>query len=165
MHLTGIALARERKGPMELIQKGEITVEEGLVGNRRGKPTVGNGKRRQITIVTVEQWVDACAEVGKAIQWQERRATLCVSGYRFGLQDVGKILFIREALLHITGETKPCSRMDAVHPGLQEALSKDWRGGITCEVVTGGNIILGDQVDITIRSLQDTEVLKILKSF
>ena len=48
----------------------------------------------------------------------------------------------------ITDETDPCNRMEEQHAGLQAALGPDWRGGVTCRVVQGGEVTLGDQVRI-----------------
>ena len=36
--------------------------------------------------------------------------------------------------------------MDESHPGLREALDPDWRAGAYGQVVTGGEIRLGDPV-------------------
>jgi MOSC domain-containing protein YiiM len=38
--------------------------------------------------------------------------------------------------------------MDAIAPGLQAALSTDWRGGACTRVRQGGRIAIGDQIRI-----------------
>ena len=43
-------------------------------------------------------------------------------------------------------ETDPCSRMDEQHAGLRDALTPDWRGGVCCRVIAGGNVAVGDEV-------------------
>jgi MOSC domain-containing protein YiiM len=46
----------------------------------------------------------------------------------------------------VTGETDPCRRMEALHTGLFAALAKEWRGGVTCRVVKGGLLTVGETV-------------------
>ena len=53
---------------------------------------------------------------------------------------------IGDLVLEITGETDPCSRMDEARQGLRLALTPEWRGGVCCRVVTGGDIAVGDAV-------------------
>jgi MOSC domain-containing protein YiiM len=40
--------------------------------------------------------------------------------------------------------------MDEARAGLLRALYPDWRGGITCRVVEGGDVALGDAVDVLV---------------
>jgi len=136
--LCGIAIKRVKKGELELVTRASITKEDGLEGDCRGKG--GLMRKRQVTVISFHQWAAACNEIGTSLPWTARRAGLCVSGYEFGPSDVGKRIAIPGgALLEITGETDPCPRMDAVHPGLQAALKPDWRGGVTCRVLEPGS--------------------------
>jgi MOSC domain-containing protein YiiM len=59
-----------------------------------------------------------------------------------------KFLRIGNLCLKVTGECKPCTRMDQVAYGLQAILTPSWRGGVTCQVVESGTIHLGDEVEI-----------------
>jgi MOSC domain-containing protein YiiM len=79
-----------------------------------------------------------------------RRANICVSFHSFGRQDVGKKIYAGngDVILQITGETKPCSRMDEVVPGLRKALESNWRGGVTCRVICGGDLRLNESAFI-----------------
>ena len=58
----------------------------------------------------------------------------------------GNRLKIGDVLLEITGETDPCFRMDEQQEGLQEALRPHWRGGVTCRVLSEGQIAVGDEI-------------------
>ena len=60
---------------------------------------------------------------------------------------MGKILRIGDAELVVTGETDPCSRMDEQQRGLTTALTPQWRGGISCDVIKPGAIKIGDQIE------------------
>lgn len=141
-HLAGIARKVAPGANMGLINEAEITVEHGLEGDCRGRG--GWGRKRQITVLSVEQWDEACealGELGEGLSWFTRRANFLVVGLRFGPETLGKKLRIgANVILEITGETKPCNRMDEDCPGLKAALAKDWRGGVTCRVIQRGRV-------------------------
>ncbi|MBT3933642.1 MAG: MOSC domain-containing protein, partial [Bacteroidetes bacterium] len=64
-------------------------------------------------------------------------------------QSKGKIIKIGdEIILEVMGETKPCYRMDEQVIGLTLALMKDWKGGVCCKVIQGGNLKVGDKIEI-----------------
>ena len=141
--IAGIALRRQRRGPMLTVQSCAVSVEHGVARDTRGKP----GKR-QVTLLSQEAWQDACLALGIDLAWTARRANILVEGRRFCAADVGKIVRIGDLRLEITRETDPCQRMDAAHPGLQAALQPDWQGGICCRVLVAGNIAVGDTIEI-----------------
>ena len=58
----------------------------------------------------------------------------------------GRILAVGATRLRINGETRPCWQMEEAHPGLQAAMEPEWGGGAFAEVLTGGEITLGDAV-------------------
>jgi MOSC domain-containing protein YiiM len=41
--------------------------------------------------------------------------------------------------------------MEEARVGLLKALAVDWRGGVTCRVLSGGQIALGDAVGVLVR--------------
>jgi len=61
---------------------------------------------------------------------------------------IGQQVRIGGVVLEITEETKPCSRMDEAHDGLRQALVPEWRGGVTCRVISGGPLTIGDPVTL-----------------
>ena len=141
--LTAIAYRTKPKAPMTEIDSVEITCEQGVVPDTRGKP----GKR-QVTILSLESWQIACADLGVELPWTTRRANILVSGISFSASDVGKILQIGDVRLQITVETDPCNRMDEQHQGLTVALTPDWRAGVCCRVLSAGHIQINDQVSL-----------------
>jgi MOSC domain-containing protein YiiM len=138
--LRGIARHHASRGPIDQLEEADITLESGVANDFRGKP----GKR-QVTVLSLEAWVEACAEIGKALPWTTRRANLLVAGVDLD-DSAGGRLEIGEVVLEITGETRPCTRMDEAHDGLQAALAPHWRAGATCRILEPGRIRLGDAV-------------------
>ena len=59
----------------------------------------------------------------------------------------GRALAHGDLVLEITGECGPCTRMDEQYEGLTAALMADWRGGVTCRVISGGRVAVGDAVE------------------
>ena len=136
--LVAIARREKTRAPMEELEAAEVTAEAGVARDFRGKP----GKR-QVTVLSEEAWRAACAEVGADLSWTLRRANLLVRGLELA-QTTGRRLAIGDVILEITCETDPCHVMDAQHEGLRKALEPAWRGGVSCRVVTGGRVHVGD---------------------
>lgn len=140
--LAAIARRDRKRAPMETLDSARITDEAGVVGDFRGRP----GKR-QVTVLASEDWQAACSEIGRTLPWTARRANLLIEGV--GLpRHAGSRLVIGDVVLEVTGELDPCSRMDEASEGLREALVPDWRGGVTCRVLTGGDVGVGDVVRV-----------------
>ena len=141
--LLGIAIKPQRMQPMQLLSSVFLSVEQGVTGDSRGKPGP-----RQVTLLSQVAWQDACDQLGVMLPWTERRANLLVESLPlFGTK--GSRIVLGDAILEITGETDPCSRMKAVHAGLFDALNRDWRGGVTCRVLQGGQLALDMEVELS----------------
>ena len=141
--LTGIARREKKRAPMETLERADISAATGVANDFRGTPG-----RRQVTVISAAAWQDACRELGREIPWTTRRANLLVEGIELP-HTTGAILEIGPVRLMITGEVDPCSRMDEQAPGLTRALQPAWRGGVSCTVLEGGTVALGD--DVTMR--------------
>lgn len=142
--LEAIAYKTAKRGVMKPTFCANVTVERGVENDIFGRP----GKR-QVTIMSQQQWQLACDQINVDLDWLTRRANLLISGYQFNAKDVGKIISIGTDLqLQITGETDPCKKMEMAHPGLEQALLPDWRGGVTCRVIQAGLIQPDDLVTI-----------------
>lgn len=138
---------------MEEIGAGLITTEAGLIGDHKG----AKFKTRQITVLSLEQWREALAALAAAsrgrpieLAWTARRANLLVEGVDLP-RARGGILRIGPVKLEVTYPTQPCKRMDEAYPGLLKALHPDWRGGVTARVLEGGEIGIGDTVEVLVR--------------
>jgi MOSC domain-containing protein YiiM len=125
---------------MQTLERAEISTETGVERDSRGKPGP-----RQVTVISAEAWRDACRELQAEVPWTTRRANLLIDDFDLP-RTVGAVLQVGEVRLRITGEVDPCSRMDEQCPGLKRALQPDWRGGVSCTVLQGGAVALGDEV-------------------
>lgn len=131
---------------MEALLEAAVTPETGVADDFRGRSRPGRSMRRQVSILRVEDWATAEAELGTVLSWTVRRANLMVGGLDLPKRAGGYLHVGASVKLEITGECDPCRRMDEQHQGLWAALTPDWRGGVLARVVSGGYIALGDQV-------------------
>ena len=138
--LAGIARRAKKRAPMETLESAEFSAETGVANYSRGKP----GKR-QVSLLSAEAWQAACDDTGTDAPWTTRRANLLIEGLDLP-KTAGQIVAIGDVRLRTTVEIDPCSRMDEQVPGLTDALTPDWRGGIGCEVIAGGVVTVGDDV-------------------
>ena len=137
--LAGIASKARKGAAIVPVDRATVTTETGVSGDFRGRQ-----KNRQVTVLFAEDWAAAVAHLDPEAPWTIRRATLLVSGVR-NRKRAGDVLAIGSVRLKVTGETEPCARMEAQLPGLWDALTPDWRGGVTARVIAGGEIAVGDE--------------------
>lgn len=139
--LIGIARTAELRAPMLELSSVGVSVERGVEGDARGvKP------RRQVTVLFREGWEAACREIDCSLLWTTRRANLYVEGLSFP-KAAGWHLRIGDVVLEITQETSPCELMERARAGLRKAMTPDWRGGVCCSVVQGGEVRIGSTVE------------------
>ena len=142
-NLLAIAQREKSKSPMDELSTTSISFENGVGTDFRGKK---RGKR-QVTILTEECWNEASRIHGAEIPWTTRRANLFISGFDLE-KSKGKTLIIGDVQLEITGELSPCNRMDEQFQGLTKALDLNWRGGVTCKVISEGKFKINDVITI-----------------
>jgi MOSC domain-containing protein YiiM len=146
--LIGIARRAARRAPMETVDSVEISLEAGVAGDHKG----AKFKRRAVTVLAREAWQAALVDLDaggqtEPLEWTARRANLLVEGVRLP-RAIGAALRIGQVLLEVTYPTTPCSRMDEARAGLKKALYPEWRGGVTCKVLEGGHVAVGDDVEV-----------------
>lgn len=134
---------------MELLDAVDIATGGGVDGDHKGLKF----PRRGVTLLSLEDWQAALADLTDLagpvpLPWTARRANLLVEGLALP-QARGAIVHVGPVRLEVTAETYPCRRMEETHRGLMKALACEGRGGVTCRVLEGGAVALGDQVRIT----------------
>lgn len=138
--VVALYLKRAHRGPMDPVGEATAVVGQGLEGS------VGRSRRRQVTLLELENWQRSTAQVGSDADPSRRRANVVVSGIALA-RTRGRVLRIGDVRLAVGGELTPCERMDEVQPGLQAALRPDWRAGVFAQVLTGGVIRAGDAIE------------------
>lgn len=146
--LIGIARKAFRLASVEVIDTAHISPEASVEGDHRG----AKFPKRGVTILSRESWQDALNDLaGPAgppdLDWTARRANLLVEGVRLP-RAKGAIITIGPVVLEVTAETNPCERMEQAYPGLLTALTPEWRGGVCCRVLEGGDVAVGAEVKI-----------------
>lgn len=129
------------------LPRAAVTGRGGVADDFRGRPG-----RRQVTVLSLEDWQAACAQAGRPeLPWTTRRANLLVTGIDLAAANQaaaasaeGCVLRVGAIELEVTGETAPCDRMEEACPGLRAALAVGGRGGVTCRVRRGGELAAGD---------------------
>ncbi len=146
--LIGIAVRAAYRAPMQTLDRARIVVDGGVEGDYKG----AKHPRRGVTVLAREAWEAALADLGAdasaaGLSWTARRANLLVEGVALP-KALGGIVRVGPVVIEVTYPTTPCKRMDEARVGLLLALYPDWRGGITCRVVEGGAVALGDEVEV-----------------
>jgi MOSC domain-containing protein YiiM len=139
--LEQIAIRPVKRGPLQAVEKVEVRVEEGLVGDHYQ----AKNRKRQVTLIQGEH-LDAVSSLlgGKDVDPLLTRRNLVVRGINL-LALKNKQFSIGEVVLETTGPCEPCSRMETnFGPGGYNAMRG--HGGICAKVIKGGTISLGDQI-------------------
>ncbi len=132
-----LAIATKEKTRAPMLEHAALRVGPGGLPGERSHPS-----GRAVTVLSREAWAAACRDLGTSLPWTLRRANLLVEGIEL-IGSVGRRLHVGALVLEIGEETEPCRVMDAIHPGLRRALTPDWRGGVTCRVLTPAEIRVG----------------------
>ena len=106
---------------------------------------------RGITLLSSRQWAEVVEEIGVDYPWYTRRANVLVDCDRLS-HLIDRTIEIGDVVVQITGETDPCSVMEAIHPRLKEALTPEMRGGVYGRILQGASISIGATVTISERS-------------
>lgn len=153
--LIGIARKGRPRAVPELIGQARIDLRTGIAGDYRGALKPDGPRKRQVTLMLAEDWRAALADLGRDdIAWQLRRVNLLVDGVALP-HAAGDCVRVGTALLEVTGECDPCSRMEEVAPGLRAVLTPGWRGGRLMRVIEAGDIAIGDAVAIEHHRMQE----------
>lgn len=137
--LKAIWIKRVRRGTMDAADSVELIAGRGIADN------ADQGGRRQVTILEQRVWNNLMKQFDSNLPPSVRRANLMVEGIDL-TNTSGRILRIGSCRILVSGETKPCERLDQSLPGLKAAMEGNWAGGAFGEVLDSGQISVGDLV-------------------
>lgn len=136
-----VSYRTETRGEIVARESLTLTAEGGIVGDHYK----GKSRNRQVTIIQAEHIAAAASFLGKeTIDPILLRRNIVVSGINLlALKDAQ--FKIGQATLEFTGLCHPCTRMEQnLGQGGYNAMRG--HGGITCKIVEGGDVKVGDEV-------------------
>jgi MOSC domain-containing protein YiiM len=142
--VTWISIRPERQAQPHRLDEVMATSEEGLVGDHYSSKT---SQTRQVTLIQAEHLSAVASYLGLTeLDPSLTRRNIVVKGLNLlSLKD--KQFQIGEAILEMTGECHPCTRMEEnLGKGGYNAMRG--HGGITAKVVKSGLIRQGDEVKV-----------------
>ncbi|VXB11444.1 MOSC domain protein [Burkholderia sp. 8Y] len=137
-----VGLRAARRVPLVEVQSARASTEEGLAGDHYSR----KGGNRQITLIEAESLRAIASHLGRErVTPFELRRNVVTEGINLhALKD--RQFRIGSALLEMTGECHPCSRMEETF-GVGGYNAVRGFGGITARVVEEGMIEVGSSVE------------------
>lgn len=137
-----IGLRPARRQPLVPVREASLDPIAGLAGDHYGS---GSGNTREVTLVGRENLAAIASFLGlDSIDPALLRRNIVVSGVNL-IALTKRRVRLGAALLEITGECHPCSRMEETFgPGGYNAVRG--HGGVTARVVEAGQVAVGDTI-------------------
>lgn len=133
-----IGVRPKRRAPVVVVQEATLDTMQGLIGDRYS----GRSGSRHVTLIGRENIAAIASFLNRDVAPEQLRRNILTSGINLlALKD--KTFRLGDALLEMTGECHPCSRMEEVFgEGGYNAVRN--HGGITARVVQSGVVRIGD---------------------
>jgi len=134
-----IGLRPARGAGILVVASVRLDPKEGVVGDRYA----GRSGERHVTLIQRENLMAIAAHLGlDAVSPEQLRRNIVISGLNL-LALKGRTFRLGTALVEMTGECHPCSRMEDIFgPGGYNAVRG--HGGITARVLSGGEVRIHD---------------------
>ncbi len=136
-----IGIRPDRRGPVAVVDQVDASTEHGLIGDHYS----GQSGHRHVTLIQAEHLPVVAALTGlDTLDPAVLRRNLVVSGLNL-LALKEHQLQIGDAIIQVTGQCHPCSKMEvALGPGGYNAVRG--HGGLTAKVIRSGTMRVGDNV-------------------
>jgi MOSC domain-containing protein YiiM len=145
-----IHIAHAAAKPMLPLREAEVVAGQGISGDRYalklGYYSHNPQPGRHLTLIEAEVLEDISQQLGRRFAPQDSRRNITTRGVRLNPL-VGKKLRLGAILLEVIRLCDPCAYLQALvgQPVLQPLVD---RGGIRCDVITGGIIRVGDTITV-----------------
>ncbi len=146
-----IGLRTAKREPVQSVQSVEANPTSGLVGDRYS----GTNGKRQVTLIQAEHLAVVGQLLGMDAQASLARRNIMVKGINLLAFNNRQFRIGDEVVLEMTGICHPCSRMEEnFGPGGYNAMRG--HSGINARVIHGGQITVGDAVQLIPNSTNET---------
>ncbi len=132
-----------RRSAMMVVDSVRLDTQVGVTGDHYSNPKRGT---RHVTLIQCEDIQAIASYLDQPVTPEQLRRNIVIRGLNLlALKD--KRFHLGEALLEMTGECHPCSRMEETFgTGGYNAVRS--HGGITARVLQGGTVRLGDRLTV-----------------
>jgi MOSC domain-containing protein YiiM len=142
--VQSIHVAKATRLPMRAVERVTVEAGKGIVGDR-----YHGTRHRHVTVQSATALHEATEVFGAGVPAGLTRRNLTLSDGEVP-RDPGDRLRIGDVLLEVVRVAAPCKLLDdTIGRGAQEALRR--RGGSVCRVLEGGEIGVGDEVELISR--------------
>jgi MOSC domain-containing protein YiiM len=146
--LTSIHVAKATRLPMRSVERVTVEAGRGIVGDR-----YHGTRHRHVTVQSATALAAATAAYGAEVPAALTRRNLTVDEGEVPTAP-GSRIRVGEVLLEVVRVAAPCKLLDdTIGRGAQEALRR--RGGSVCRVLEGGEIAVGDPVELEVAAAVD----------
>lgn len=133
-----IGVRPKRRAPMSVVEEVVLDTVLGLIGDRYS----GRSGERHVTLIGRENLDAISAFLGQDVAPEQLRRNIVVSGINL-LALKNRKFRLGDAVLEMTGECHPCSRMEEIFgEGGYNAVRG--HGGITARILQNGTVRTGD---------------------
>ncbi len=140
-HLASIHIAKATRLPMREVDRATVEAGKGIVADR-----YHGTKHRHVTVQSSTALRAATEAFGSEVPAELTRRNLTLDEGDVPTTP-GSRIRIGDVLLEVVRVAAPCKLLDdTIGGGAQEALRR--RGGSVCRVLEGGEIAVGDAVDL-----------------
>ena len=135
-----IGLRPKRHDVMQIVETAMLDARDGVIGDHYRSATTGS---RHVTLIGAEDLSAIAAYLGRdRVAPEDLRRNIVIAGLNLlALKD--KRFRLGEAVLEMTGECHPCSRMEETF-GAGGYNAVRGHGGITARVLESGQVRIGD---------------------
>ncbi|MGA9659206.1 MAG: MOSC domain-containing protein [Asticcacaulis sp.] len=133
----------KRRGDMMVVDSVALDTQAGVIGDHYSNPKRGT---RHVTLIQREDIAAIASYLAQDVTPEQLRRNIVMRGINLlALKD--KRFRLGEALLEMTGECHPCSRMEEIF-GTGGYNAVRGHGGITARVLESGMVRLGDRLTV-----------------